>query len=319
MARSDLLVNLVGAGANGDKRLFRDTVEAIIAEERSKQHHIVADKLTRLLGPHFESGTSGSSESKEITEIFEIRPQIRLEDLFLGDTVKCICKEFIEENNRIDLLRSYGIEPRNRILLTGPPGNGKTSLAEALANELMLPLFVIKYEEVIGSFLGETSSKLQKIFNYVRTRRCILFFDEFDTISKERADIHETGEIKRVVSSLLLQIDNLSPHVIVISASNHPELLDSAVWRRFQIKIDLKKPTRRDIEKWLPKLSQDYELELPLSLQFLAESLVGLSFSEILNFWLDCKRKQILTLPNPKIKDIFMDRLKLWKTFKNNK
>ena len=119
------------------------------------------------------------------------------------------CQDLINEQNRADLLQSYGIEPRNKLLLIGPPGNGKTSLAEAIAEALMVPLLTVRYESIIGSYLGETASRLSKLFEYVKTRECVLFFDEFETLGKERGDIHETGEIKLVVSSLLMQIDAL--------------------------------------------------------------------------------------------------------------
>ena len=141
------------------------------------------------------------------------------------------------------MLRSYGLEPRNKILLIGPPGNGKTSLAEAIAEALMVPLLTVRYESIIGAYLGETASRLSKLFEYAKTRQCVLFFDEFDTIGKERGDQHETGEIKRVVSSLLMQIDALPSYVVTIAATNHDALLDQAVWRRFQVKLELPKPT----------------------------------------------------------------------------
>jgi len=95
----------------------------------------------------------------------------------------------------------------------------------------------VRYEAVVGSFLGETSSRLRRLFDFARTHPCVLFFDEFDTLGKERGDVHETGEIKRVVSSLLLQIDALPSYVVVVTATNHPELLDRAVWRRFQMRL----------------------------------------------------------------------------------
>src|SRR3712207_6872521 len=95
---------------------------------------------------------------------------------------------------------------------------------------------------MIGSYLGETAGRLKRVFEYARTTPCVLFFDEFDTIGKERGDVHETGEIKRVVSSLLLQIDALPSYVTVVVASNHPELLDRAVWRRFQLRLYLPPP-----------------------------------------------------------------------------
>ena len=93
----------------------------------------------------------------------------------------------------------------------------------------MVPFAVVRYEGLIASYLGETASRLRKLFEYVRTRACVLFFDEFDTLAKERGDLHETGEIKRVVNSLLLQIDSVPSYVVVITATNHPELLTSSV------------------------------------------------------------------------------------------
>src|ERR1700691_136147 len=124
----------------------------------------------------------------------------------------------------------------------------------------MVPMIVARYEGLIGSYLGETASRLAKLFDYVRTRACVLFFDEFDTLGKERGDVHESGEIKRVVSSLLLQIDGLPSHVVVVTATNHPELLDRAVWRRFQLKLELARPTREQVTEWLTALDGRLEM-----------------------------------------------------------
>ena len=127
----------------------------------------------------------------------------------LPDSVAHAGRELVEEHRRSELLAAYNLQPRHRVLLTGPPGNGKTSFAEAIATELAVPLVSVRYESVIASYLGETAVRLSRLFDQVRTRRCVLFFDEFDVVGKERGDFHETGEIKRVVSSLLLQIDTL--------------------------------------------------------------------------------------------------------------
>lgn len=141
-------------------------------------------------------------------------------------------------------------------MLAGAPGNGKTTLAEVLAYELMYPLFVVRYETLVGSYLGETSSRLKHLMDYAKTQRCVLFFDEFETLGKERGDTHETGEIKRVVISLLLQIDDLPDYVVVVAASNHPELLDRAVWRRFQLRIELPMPTRQQLTRHIESICQ---------------------------------------------------------------
>jgi SpoVK/Ycf46/Vps4 family AAA+-type ATPase len=217
-----------------------------------------------------------------------------------------------EEQHRSDLLRAYNLEPRNSVLLIGPPGNGKTSLAEALAAELLAPMFVVRYEGVIASYLGETASRLQRLFDFVRTRRCVLFLDEFDTLAKERGDEHETGEIKRVVSSLLLQIDQLPSHVVVVTATNHPELLDRAVWRRFQLRLELPAPTRRQVEEWFERFMKRSEFNLGLAPRTLADKLVGSSFGEIEEFALDIQRQWVLGQPDADARRIVRSALEQW-------
>src|SRR5215207_9144213 len=255
MARSDLLVALVQAGARGDRQRFRKTVEALIAEERGKHHNVLADQLAASITLN---GNEDRLDPRPIRDqtfnlLYEVQPERLLGELVLPPVVAETCIELAEEHHRVELLRSYNLEPRNRVLLVGPPGNGKTSLAEALAATIMVPLFVVRYEGVIASYLGETAGRLQQLFDFVRTRHCILFFDEFDTLGKERGDQHETGEIKRVVSSLLLQIDRLPSHVLVVTATNHPELLDRAVWRRFQLRLSLPTPTLLQKEEWFSR------------------------------------------------------------------
>ncbi|HUT32864.1 MAG TPA: ATP-binding protein [Planctomycetota bacterium] len=244
---------------------------------------------------------------------YEIVPQRRLDDLVLPEPVTSACRELIEEHCRADLLRSHNMEPRHRILLAGPPGNGKTSLAEALAAELALPLLVVRYESVIGSYLGETAVRLARLFEQVRPRQCVLFFDEFDVVGKERGDVHETGEIKRVVSSLLLQVDALPTYVIVVTATNHPELLDRAVWRRFQLRLRLPAPTGAAIAEWFRKFEKRLGCSLGHTSQALSKHLKGLSFSELEQFTLDVQRRYVLSVPNGELRSIVAERLAQWK------
>jgi hypothetical protein len=192
MARSDLLVALVKAGATGDRQLARTSAEALIADEKSKQHHVLANRLsTALRAPGNGNQTAAAQEpisrGPSTRDLFVDRiPQRRLSDLLLPAITRDACEALIEEQRRADVLRSHGLEPRHRVLLAGPPGNGKTSVAEALAEALSVPLLTVRYEAVIGSFLGETASRLRKVFDFARTTPCVLFFDEFDVIGKER-------------------------------------------------------------------------------------------------------------------------------------
>ena len=316
MARSDLLINLVRAGSVGDQGAFRRTLEAIVAEERNRQHHTLAERLSEYLQPPRPNGASSSSRGPSDVPfgvVAEVHPHRLLDDLVLPMGVRAACDELIEEQQRSDLLRSHNLEPRNRVLAAGAPGNGKTSLAEALAGSLAVPLLIVRYEAVIASYLGETAVRLARLFEYVRTRRCVLFFDEFDTIGKERGDEHETGEIKRVVSSLLLNVDALPSYVVVVAATNHPELLDRAVWRRFQLRLELPIPGRKDIIAWLSRFEQRSGIKIQPYAGQIADALKDSSFAEVNEFCLDLQRKTVLADPSSDISAIISSRLAQWR------
>jgi SpoVK/Ycf46/Vps4 family AAA+-type ATPase len=315
MARSDLLLGLVKAGVQGDRSLFQRTVNAIIAEERGKQHHVLAEQLEDtirktdkpvMLVPSIANGSHQSL-------VHERLPERSMSELVLPSEVRQACEEIIEEQHRADLLRSYGFEPRHRLLLIGPPGNGKTCLAEALAHSLGVILLSVRYEGVVGSFLGETASRLNKLFESVASRPCVLFFDEFDTLGKERGDVHDTGEIKRVVSSLLLQIDRLPSYVVVVAATNHHELLDRAVWRRFQLRLELPKPTPSQIIEWFDLASTRWKIPAFISAKSIAKRVQFESFAEMEEFTLDVIRRSILSQGNEDSGKILTARIAQWK------
>jgi SpoVK/Ycf46/Vps4 family AAA+-type ATPase len=244
--------------------------------------------------------------------VHEITPERRVSDLILPDPIRQGCLELVEEHHRRDLLRSHGLEPRHRVLLVGPPGSGKTSLAEALATEVMVPLLTVRYEALIGSFLGETAGHLQELFDAVRLRPCVLFFDEFDAVAKERGDTHETGEIKRVVSSLLVQIDRLPSHVIVVAATNHQELLDRAVWRRMQLRLGLPAATRQGRIAWLGAWQARTGTRLGYAPRTIADRLRQLSYAELEEFVGDVQRRLILDGPGADPREVTTSRLAQW-------
>ena len=318
MARSDLLVSLVRAAAAGDRDTLRSTAEALAADERAKNHHILADRLQRALSavpvtpaPLATSASAGNSGREAI---IEVQPRARLEDLLLPLPVRENGRQIVEEHVRADVLRAHGYEPRHRVLLSGPPGNGKTSYAEGLAEALALPFFVVRYDALIGSYLGETNARLRRLFDYVRTQPCVLFFDEFDAIGKERGDTHETGEIKRVVSFLLMQLDQLPSYVIVVAASNHAELLDRAVWRRFQLRLAFPAPGRKDMEVFLDRAISSWPAAPLLPVAKIAKRLGSVSYAEALDFCQNVRRRQILGLGGIGIDDVVAAELDLWST-----
>jgi len=316
MARADLLADLVKFGMLGDKTRFRKVVEAIIAEERAKKHTVLAKSLEDFIRAMPADGPVSNGNAvldQRISHLFhEIMPERTFDDLILPKEVKDISRDVVQEHHRADLLRSYNLEPRNRILLIGPPGNGKTSLAEAFAQALMVPLIVVRYEGVVGTYLGETAVRLRRLLDYASTRRCVLFFDEFETLGKERGDRHETGEIKRVVSSLLMQIDSLPSHVVVIGATNHAELLDRGVWRRFQVRMTLPKPTRERLIDWFVSFETRIKIALGYTPETLANRLHGVNFAEAEEFGASVFRRYVLDQPDSNMKAIVDRALKNW-------
>jgi SpoVK/Ycf46/Vps4 family AAA+-type ATPase len=316
MARSDLLLDLVRLGMMGDRVRFQRVVEAIIAEERAKKHVVLAkqlEEMLRLVPADRAPSNGGSTLDQRISNLVqELLPERRFEDLVLPKEVVEISHELVQEHHRVDLLRSYNLEPRNRVLLIGPPGNGKTSLAEAFAHALMVPLLLVRYEGVVGTYLGETAVRLRRLLDHASTRKCVLFFDEFETLGKERGDRHETGEIKRVVSSLLMQIDSLPSHVVVIGATNHAELLDRAVWRRFQVRMTLPEPTHARLAEWFAMFERRIGIPLGYTPETMAKKLHGVNFAEVEEFGASTFRQYVLEQPDANMKRIVDRTLRTW-------
>ncbi|OQW99325.1 MAG: AAA family ATPase [Desulfobacteraceae bacterium A6] len=319
MAQADLLVDLIKSASNGDQLSFRKVAEMLIQEEKAKGHRMLANRLAKSLQPSAilmgrdPAPKQNVSNGQHKDLIYEKTPERSLESLVLPDKIREQIMEIAEEQHRAELLHAHNLRARNRVLLAGPPGNGKTTMAEVLANELMYPLFVVRYETLVGSYLGETSSRLKHLMDYAKTQRCVLFFDEFETLGKERGDTHETGEIKRVVSSLLLQIDDLPDYVVVVAASNHPELLDRAVWRRFQLRIELPMPSRQQLIQHIEYIGQRCQTNFGYESETLAKHMMGLSFAEVEEFCLGVVRRAVLNKKSDDAKSITQLKLEQWR------
>lgn len=316
MARSDLLVSLVRASAAGDKASVASTVEAMVADERARSHHILADRLQKALQsvPVATSTQMSRPQSSGRDFIVESEARASLSNLILSLPAERLTRQLIEEQSRADLLRAQGFQPRHRVLLSGPPGNGKSSLAEAVAEAVALPFLTVRYDSLVGAYLGETNARLSRLFDYARTMPCVLFFDEFDAIGKERGDVHETGEIKRVVSFLLMQIDQLPSYVIVVAATNHAELLDRAVWRRFQLRIDMPAPDSARASLLLQRCFEAVGDAPGLSPEAMAERMMPASYAEILDFYQNVRRRHILAQGGESLKQVVARELELWDT-----
>lgn len=160
-------------------------------------------------------------------------PDVRLSDMTLAESTLAQLDRVLHEQRQRDLLESHGFAPIHRLLLTGPPGTGKSMTASALAAELSLPLFTIRLDALISKYMGETSAKLRVIFDATVRTRAVYLFDEFDAIGAQRTAGNDVGEARRILNTFLLFLDDTQPESLVVAATNHPALLDTALFRRF--------------------------------------------------------------------------------------
>ncbi len=189
-------------------------------------------------------------------------------------------RRFVELNKRSGELEGAGIEPPATLLLFGPPGCGKTMAAVAVATDLALPLIAVRLDALLGSFLGNSAKNLRRVFDSAMTSPCVLLLDEFDAIGKMRDDSQEVGEIKRLVSSLLQNLDRVRSGQIVIAATNHHHMLDPAVWRRFDVILQLDKPKKDELATIIRRLLPEDSLS-KAQVDGLATLSCGLSASEV--------------------------------------
>ncbi|MBW1938037.1 MAG: ATP-binding protein [Deltaproteobacteria bacterium] len=289
MARADLIKRLFRCHKASDPSGFMDAAQAIIEEERKKNHGILAEELNRILNNGFVKETPSQlahyqpppRDPDRKTPLIEIkRPDRYLRDLVLTDRQVSAIKITIQEFREWDVLQANGLTPNHKLLFCGPPGCGKTVTAEAIAGDLGLPLLYVRFDSVVSSLLGETSANIRKVFDYASNGTWVLFFDEFDAIGRSRDDISEHGEIKRVVNSFLQLLDNFTGKSLIIAATNFERSLDYALWRRFDEVLRFEKP---DLEQ-ITDLMHRHLSRLGVSKKLLvqkAKELLNMSHGEV--------------------------------------
>ncbi len=213
--------------------------------------------------------------------------------LFLNEEATRTFQDFLGDVENIDKLSSKGLASRLALMLSGPPGTGKTLLAGHVAARLNRPFYVVRLDSVISSLLGDTAKNIRTVFDYVPSKNAVLFLDEMDAVAKLRDDRHELGELKRVVNTVIQGLDSLDEHAVVLAATNHPQLLDSAIWRRFPYKIELKIPeTEVRVDLWRYFLFEDKDTEARA--EDLAVISDGLSGADIETIALTARRHALL-------------------------
>ncbi|CAA7599577.1 ATPase, AAA-type, core [Acididesulfobacillus acetoxydans] len=252
------IIKIIEGGLLGDKEKVLNYA-VVLADNLENQGDLpLAKKIRSVLSNKkgkmtaLDSFSTKPVDAESRMDIVEISyPRVATKQIVLSKyTEQEICG-FIECYMKRESLLKAGLEPSNSLLLYGPPGCGKTTTAQYISSVTGLPLVTARLEGLISSLLGSTAKNIRKIFDYAAKRECILLLDEFDVIAKLRDDKNELGELKRVVNSLIQNIDGLNSDSILIAATNHDELLDSAIWRRFSKVIALEKPQKGEIGKLL--------------------------------------------------------------------
>ena len=259
MTTSRHLVALLQSHVSGDDQRFLMVATQIAAHEARQGHGKLAQELREVIEAVKSKGATVARRGVgpaliaqpkgELSSLVAVRySDIRLNSMVLPDALKKRLARVITEQRQQEMLRARGLQPRRKLLLVGPPGSGKTMSAAALAGELNLPLFTILYDGLMGKLMGETATRLRMIFDAIALQRGAYFFDEFDAIGAQRSGPNDVGEIRRVLNSFLQFLENDDGPSLVIAATNHPELLDRALFRRFDDVIAYGLPTT-DIAK----------------------------------------------------------------------
>lgn len=289
MAEGRLLREMVRAGARGDSSAFKRAAEEVIREERTKKHHLLANDLERILYGEDSSRPVALGRDYQVPkdperglELLSVRSPLRtLAEIELDPAAREVLDEVLREQSHAEILKSHGLRPIQKLLFFGPPGCGKTSAAEVLATELGFDLVVVRFDAVVSSFLGETAANLRKVFDFIANHRIVALFDEFDAIAKERDDPSEHGELRRVVNAFLQMLDAWRGESIVVAATNHEQLIDSALWRRFDEVLLFAKPTPPQIAALLRMKLRGVRHELPVESPELISRLAGMSHADI--------------------------------------
>lgn len=252
MARSDLVRSLLASWASGNESAFLMAANAIVDDERKKGHRLLAREFEDVLSDPRRPGARDALSLRPVPKGRDERPLLTLmkarwsfADLVHAPAVQAALDDLVAENERRGLLVTHALRPRQRLLLVGSSGTGKTATAHAIAAQLSLPVAAANLAALTSSYLGETARNIQSVVRFAESTPCVLVLDEFDALASERATPGDHGELRRVVATVLQVMDDVRGESLVVATSNHPQMLDSAVWRRFDDVIRLRNPDAR--------------------------------------------------------------------------
>lgn len=303
MARGEQLKALIKSYAERDDVRFYRVALQLAAHEARVGHNRVATELRELIdGVRARQGALKvrrdpipiSQPRGELRGLLNVQfPDLHLNDMVLPRQTQQSLRRLLKEHRQADKLARHNLHPRRKLLLLGPPGTGKSMTARVLAGELHLPLFAVRFDALITKFMGETAAKLRLIFDAMTQTRGLYLFDEFDAIGAQRATPNDIGEIRRVLNSFLQFLEEDESQSLIVAATNHAEILDLALYRRFDDVIQYRLPSaelaRLLLENRLTAFGQK-----DLDWDHLAQAAHGLSQGEIVRACEDAVKEMVL-------------------------
>ncbi len=288
MATSQQLKALLRSHIDGDDSQFYSVAMQLAAHEARQGHGKVATEIRELIDQAKSNQyknelviTPLAKPKGELSELLAVSyPKQRLSAIILSDSIQKRLERLIKEHKHTQKLRSHSLSPRKKLLLIGPPGTGKTMTASVLAGELGLPLFVVRLDGLMTKFMGETAAKLRLIFDAIQQTRGVYLFDEFDSIGSHRGMGNDVGEIRRVLNSFLLMLEEDNSDSLLVAATNHVELLDHALFRRFDDVIEYQLPSTEEIIATMKNRLASFP-KGRISWKSIANEAINLSFAEI--------------------------------------
>jgi SpoVK/Ycf46/Vps4 family AAA+-type ATPase len=314
MASSEQIKALIKSHISRDDGHFYSVAMQVAAHEAKLGHGKLAIELRDMVDAaktRLGQDASGklvaiSSASKprgELAGLLTVTyPANRLVDMVLDDVATNQLQRIIKEQRMLARIKEHGLSPRRKLLLVGPPGTGKTMTASALAGELGIPLFLVRLDSLITKFMGETAAKLRQVFDAIADLRGVYFFDEFDAIGSQRGMANDVGEIRRVLNSFLQMIEQDQSNSLIIAATNHPEILDYALFRRFDDVVEYHLPTSEQAINLIRSRLGSFAPK-PFKKDGLSAQTDGLSYAEVCRA-VDASIKDAIMHDQPKVQRV---------------
>ena len=293
MIKTDQIVALIQSHVNHDDEQFKTIALQMSADEARTGHALAAAKIHKAISEESKVNTFNLRIlNGDIADLFIVgEKRYSLQDMFLADDTKEKILRIIKEYLSQDKLHQFNLDNRRKILLYGKPGTGKTMTAEVLARELYLPFIIVRTEKVISKFLGETGLKLSKVFDTISKVPAVYLLDEFDAIGSQRGMENEVGEQRRILNTFLQLLDRDSSHSLILAATNNIEILDKALFRRFDDVVEYKLPMKEQIVPMIKEVFCNFH---GLNFYSLAERMEGMSQAEIRKVCNDAMKSVIL-------------------------